>query len=243
MIIKNERWLPVVGYEDLYMVSDYGRIYSIPNDNKVGGILKHHVDKKSGYHFIILSKNNKKFNTGVHRLVAQAFIPNPDNKPTVNHIDGNKDNNTVDNLEWATYKEQLTHSFKIGIRHKQCNMERKCVLIYPNNTFIKFETIDSLNRFLGKSRSFCASRIRKYGNIFYIKDKMVSVSNYNEDYLLVDYKKPTLRDVNLYEYCELNNLNYSTVRNRKRRGLSEEKMLRPTKTGFVKYERGDVHEF
>lgn len=243
MSFEKEKWLPVVGYEDLYMVSNYGRIYSIPNDNKVGGILKHHVDKKSGYHFIILSKNHKKFNTSVHRLVAIAFIPNPDNKPTVNHIDGNKDNNNVDNLEWATYKEQLMHSFRIGIRCRQCNVERKCVLIYPNNKFIKFETIDSLNKFLGKSRSFCANKIRKYGNIFYIKDKMISVSNYQEDYVIVDYKKPTLRDINLYDYCELNNLNYSTVRNRKRRSLPEEEMLKPTRTNFVRYKGGDVHEF
>lgn len=243
MSLEEEKWLPVVGYEDLYEVSNFGRIYSIPNDNKVGGILKHHVDKKSGYHFIILSKNHKKFNTSVHRLVAIAFIPNPNNKPTVNHIDGNKDNNNVDNLEWATYKEQLMHSFRIGIRCRQCNVERKCVLIYPNNKFIKFETIDSLNKFLGKSRSFCANKIRKYGNIFYIKDKMISVSNYQEDYVIVDYKKPTLRDINLYDYCELNNLNYSTVRNRKRRGLPEEEMLKPTRTNFVRYKGGDVHEF
>lgn len=243
MSLEEEKWLPVVGYEDLYMVSNYGRIYSIPNDNKVGGILKHHVDNKSGYHFIILSKNHKKFNTSVHRLVAIAFIPNPDNKPTVNHIDGNKDNNNVDNLEWATYKEQLMHSFRIGIRCRQCNVERKCVLIYPNNKFIKFETIDSLNKFLGKSRSFCANKIRKYGNIFYVKDKMISVSNYQEDYVIVDYKKPTLQDINLYDYCELNNLNYSTVRNRKRRGLSEEEMLKSTRTNFVRYKGGDAHEF
>ena len=243
MSFKNEKWLPVVGYEGLYEISNYGRIYSVPNNNKVGGILKDHIDKKTGYHFIILSKNNKTFNTGIHRLVAQAFIPNPENKPTVNHIDGNKSNNNINNLEWATHKEQLIHSFKLGLRDKQCNIERKCVLIYPNNKFIKFETIDSLNKFLGKSKSFCANKIRKYGNIFYVKDKMISISDYHEDYLIVKYKKPTLHDVNLYEYCELNNLNYSTVRARKRRGLSEQEMLKPTKTNFVKYKGGDANEF
>lgn len=73
MSFKNEKWLPVVGYEKLYKVSNYGRIYIIPNDNKTGGILKDHIDKKTGYYFIILSKNNKKFNTCIHKTYKNKF--------------------------------------------------------------------------------------------------------------------------------------------------------------------------
>ena len=65
---------------------------------------------------VTLLKKCKPFYTGVHRLVAQAFIPNPQDKPQVNHIDGNKENNCVNNLEWVTNEENMQHSWKTGLR-------------------------------------------------------------------------------------------------------------------------------
>jgi len=64
----------------------------------------------SGYNFVMLRENSKRTQRTVHRLVAEAFIPNPDNKSTVNHIDENKFNNCVENLEWATQSENIRHS-------------------------------------------------------------------------------------------------------------------------------------
>ena len=87
------------------------------------GIVRNKINKKEksqsynekGYKRVTFYKNGKNVNKYVHRLVAETFIPNPENKPTVNHIDGNKSNNNVENLEWATYKEQNAHSLKIGL--------------------------------------------------------------------------------------------------------------------------------
>jgi hypothetical protein len=71
----------------------------------------------------------------IHRLVAQAFIPNLLNKEDVNHIDGNKLNNSVNNLEWVTRKENIQHSWKMGLQENMLNAHRKIVLNYQNGVF------------------------------------------------------------------------------------------------------------
>jgi hypothetical protein len=138
-----EIWIDVVGYEGLYQVSNLGNVkglerlskynsrnnYKEYNTNrKVKEKLKKLSINKVGYCQTLLYKDGKKKNVLVHRLVAQAFIPNPKNKPTVNHIDGNRTNNNIDNLEWATYPEQQLHVNHIlgkkSIISKQCREKR-----------------------------------------------------------------------------------------------------------------------
>ena len=77
----------------------------------------------------MLSKNNKRIYTHLHRVVAKAFIPNPENKPQVNHKDGNKQNNTVENLEWATASENLKHKYAVlGVKAgRYCVKNVMCV--------------------------------------------------------------------------------------------------------------------
>lgn len=127
----DEIWLPVVGYEHLYEVSNLGNVKSLGrvvpySDGRIRtytGKLLNPSEKgkrenaEKGYLEVRLTDDNKiSKNYVVHRLVATAFIPNPENKPTVNHIDGNKHNNNVDNLEWATYSENNQHAYDNNLK-------------------------------------------------------------------------------------------------------------------------------
>jgi hypothetical protein len=104
-----EIWKDIKGYEGLYQVSNLGRVKTLKlkfGKQRADTIMKPSVSVW-GYGRVCLIKNKKGKNYYVHRLVAEAFIPNLENKPTVDHIDRNKLNNVVSNLRWATYKEQI----------------------------------------------------------------------------------------------------------------------------------------
>ena len=114
----NEIWKPIVGYEGLYEVSNLGNVRSL-NYNGTGEIkiMKPGISK-NGYLQVLLYINGKRKMYKVHRLVAQAFIPNPDNKPQINHKSEDKTLNTVDNLEWTTAKENTNWGTCIKRRSK-----------------------------------------------------------------------------------------------------------------------------
>ena len=105
-----EEWRDIQGFEGRYMVSNYGRVKSL-NYNHTGkeGILKA-GDNGYGYLFVVLCKDGKDKKCRINRLVAQAFLPNPDNLPEVNHKDEDKKNNCVDNLEWCTSQYNTEYS-------------------------------------------------------------------------------------------------------------------------------------
>jgi hypothetical protein len=120
-----EIWRGITGYEGLYQVSSLGRVKSLERykDNHgkqqlIQESIKTTRKDKQGYLLLDLYKDNKQKTVRVHRLVAEHFIENSDNKETVNHIDGNKGNNTADNLEWATFKEQNKHFYNHNLKSK-----------------------------------------------------------------------------------------------------------------------------
>lgn len=133
-----EQWRDIDGFEGMYQVSDLGRVRSLERTVKMvrygkeydmhhkGRILKTIV-MKDGYESIQIFKDSKHHTYKVHRLVAKAFLPNPDNLPEVNHKDGNKCNNTSENLEWCTRGHNIRHAFKNGLIDKNnmtCNRKR-----------------------------------------------------------------------------------------------------------------------
>jgi hypothetical protein len=110
--LQNEIWKPIIAYEELYEVSNLGRVKSYKNHKEK--LLKLQ-STTNGYKKIYISDFSKKLiNFTVHRLVAEAFIPNPNNLPQVNHINCIKSDNRVENLEWCTAKENINHMIKAG---------------------------------------------------------------------------------------------------------------------------------
>ena len=147
-----EVWKRVLGYEDSYEVSNYGRIKSLSRKIEVHRDGETHVryyrerlmspSIRARYPNVNLSSDGRPENFSIHRLVAQAFIPNPENKPYVNHIDGDTHNNHVSNLEWVTQSENINHAIKIG------NKEPKEAKVNPKKpTTNKQKIFDVLNRF------------------------------------------------------------------------------------------------
>lgn len=151
--LKGEEWRDVQGYEGYYKVSSYGRVISLYRLVKYGSkwlpkppIIMSDVSTPNRYNSVILKVNGKKESRQVHRLVANAFIPNPNNYPCIDHIDGNKQNNYVSNLRWCNdlqnqnnpvTREKQRHTLKengskfapkaiIGINEK-----RGDILFYP----------------------------------------------------------------------------------------------------------------
>lgn len=123
MDLKRE-WKEIKGYEGKYIISNYGEIISLPrykrNNSKLQYVepkeILRYVNKKNGYVYVQLWNNAKYKNIRLHKLVAENFIENIENKPQINHIDGNKKNNRVDNLEWCTASENIRHAYKIGLK-------------------------------------------------------------------------------------------------------------------------------
>lgn len=162
-----EIWKPIKDFEGLYEVSSKGKVRSIDrtvftkNGKKMfikGKELfftKSKIDKKG--HFprmrVQLWKNNKAYLRAVHRLVANAFIPNPNNKQTVNHIDGNPLNNCVSNLEWTTFSENQVHAYKHGLMKVKRNY-------FPKNCkAVKAYKDDNTNIIITKSAGEMARRL------------------------------------------------------------------------------------
>lgn len=113
--MMNEIWKPVVGYEGLYEVSNLGNIRRIWRYGKPWVHTLKSKTTRDGYLEATLTKNSKAKSIRTHRIVAMAFLGHPDGKE-VNHIDGNKKNNSVENLEWVTPSENQKHAYRIGLQ-------------------------------------------------------------------------------------------------------------------------------
>lgn len=108
----SEEWRPVYGYEQFYQVSNLGRV------RRDGRVLKYKPNKKHRYVHINLSAWKVVTTIAAHRLVAEAFIPNPHKHPHVNHLNGVRHDNRVENLEWCTHKENIRHAYRTGLTTK-----------------------------------------------------------------------------------------------------------------------------
>ena len=119
--MNEELWKDIAGYEGLYQVSNMGQVKrlctKVNAKNNSTRIKKEKILKKAtyswGYEYVCLSVNVKREKKKVHRLVAETFIPNPNNLPQVNHINGVKNDNRVSNLEWCNNSENMKHMYRL----------------------------------------------------------------------------------------------------------------------------------
>lgn len=165
--MNNEIWKDVVGYEGIYEVSNFGRVRT--HKNKTTFTKQHGIRKWKQRILKEKSKNNRDVRFSLwkngkskdflaHRLVALAFIPNPENKKTVNHIDGNPKNNKVDNLEWATHYENNNHAFDnrlIATSHEVVLVNQK------TNKAQTFRSLSQASNFLGFCSGYISNRLKR----------------------------------------------------------------------------------
>jgi len=147
-----EIWKDIKNYEKLYKISNYGRLFSYKSNK----ILRYSV-RPNGYLKYSLYKNGRYEHISMHRLVAQAFIPNPNNYQIVNHIDENKTNNQVDNLEWCTSKYNVNYGTGIKKRSKTQKLTmttmKPVIIIYPSGLMRYCNSLHEASKISGKSLS------------------------------------------------------------------------------------------
>ena len=163
-----EIWKDVVGYEGLYCVSSFGRIKSLPRPTKQKAQEMSRYSDQKGYQRVWLCKDGTPKNYKVHRLVAQAFIPNPDELPQVNHKDENKANNCVDNLEWCDCRYNNTYNNRMGRIATKNSRKVRCF-----ETNMVYDSISAASRAVGVSTS----------NIIYVcQGKFKQIKGYHFEY-------------------------------------------------------------
>lgn len=143
-----------------YEAFDSGKVYSKRRDCFLTG-----GTYPNGYEFVGLSVDGKTKNFMRHRLVALAFIPNPQNLPYVNHIDGDKKNNHVNNLEWCTPKENVQHAIRTGLIEKVCKIERDVIIRnILSGKEMRFNTVKDCCQFFGFTKCWLGNYQKRNGN-------------------------------------------------------------------------------
>ena len=160
MSTSKEVWKTIEGFPD-YQVSNYGRVRSLGRYRKFAGgrlrwiegkVLRQHINAQRGYYrsVTISTENAVRCRRLVHRLVAEAFIPNPEQKPFVNHIDCDTGNNSVSNLEWVTPKENVEWMVKLG-RQKKTGKPLIAVDIHTGETRYFSTSIEAVRQGFNRS--------------------------------------------------------------------------------------------
>lgn len=170
--LEGEVWNPVSNYESLYEVSNLGRVKALKKSNRKFDIILSQFYNIDKYLCVNLYKKGKLKQVKVHRIVAFEFILNPENKKTINHIDGNKENNNINNLEWSTVPENNKHAWKIGLKKPseyQKQRVKECIggknhwaarLVLDYYTGIYYDTITEAANVINMKKATLGSMLR-----------------------------------------------------------------------------------
>ena len=179
---KSGAWTEVKGFEGIYAVSTKGYVMSLSRTIWNGKsyfkskdkLIKGNITSK-GYSQVTLWKDKRRHMYLIHKLVANAFIPNPENYPQINHKDGNKTNNNVENLEWCNNSQNQLHAWRIGLQKPHlAGKPMRPVVLYKNNESILFKSIAE-----------CAKFLKEYGcaNLYKaLKGKQKTIKGYKAEY-------------------------------------------------------------
>lgn len=182
----SEKWRDIDGYCGKYQVSNKGNVRTMQNGKTKCLKLKDNF----GYMCVVLYNGKTRKDAKVHRLVAEAFIPNPNNYPVINHKDENPSNNCVDNLEWCTQQYNVTYGSAIQKRIKSNSKVKPVVMLNLNGAVeMEFESSADAARYVGGSSSnvwaVCNKRAKTYkGKVFVYKDEwLIKEGIFNKEYL------------------------------------------------------------
>jgi len=171
---KDKTFVDVVGYDGLYKMNPNGDVYrTVQWSNRKLRLLKRFIDT-NGYYFYNLYTDSHS-SPKLHRLIAKTFIPNPNNYPDVNHIDGNKLNNSIDNLEWCTKSQNTLHAYKLGLHKKYYGTDKKRPALTDydvhliNDMYVQGMTFINLAAFFGVSRDTVSKIIKQGGSYICLK--------------------------------------------------------------------------
>ena len=135
-MINNAVWKPISGYEELYLVSNEGQVFSL-----ISNKLLKQSNTTTGYKKVELTKQRRRKSLKVHRIVAKEFLANPLNLPIVNHLDGNPKNNNSTNLEWCDQKRNMQHAYDTGLIYSRLHRYKKELIEEYENSEISLSKL------------------------------------------------------------------------------------------------------
>lgn len=218
----NEEWKPIVidGITTEYMISNFGRVYS-----KCSKLLLKTELSNAGYYRVTLYINKKPYHKSIHRLVAIAFVNNPDNLPIVNHIDGEKINNVASNLEWSTYSENNYHAFRMGLHvskygsdshlSKYTDKQVRQACQYMEDGEMTLPTIAKKTK-IDIAMIYCIKNRKSWVNISieYDVENCKSIkAKYTEEQMYMVYKLLSENELSIYEISDITKVKTSTIYN------------------------------